>query len=548
MPHLGDFFDKKIVTGGEFPQVAPYPIVPARPASLPIHRLAASLAAVAMLASSCASRVSVRKMPTPGVDAAEEIATARTLHARLESGSASAADRAAYNESLRRLLHQARLDDGNLTVGGQTLPVEDRLDGLGRIEAAERLRPADSLLIRGFRQRVVVDGVGAPVVVQFPPEGYSSHQGRYQPATAILDFDKADGEPRLILHDTLTHAETTLSGSAPLPLRADFTAPLASRFAAEDLQRINLPAMLLFDRFDSDLGLSQLDATHPGKIPVVFVHGLKSSAITWRDVLNELRADPVVRERFEFWTFGYGTGAPIPYTAMKLREGLKGMATYRSHLGAQTNDVVLVGHSMGGLLSRLMTEQSGDEVWYQLFQKPVDELPLPERDRETLRRMAYFEPLPFVRRVVFIATPHGGSRIADDAIGQIFSGLIQLPTQLLALSNDVIRAPFALLTPQGEQIVTRMPTSIHQLGSQSELLRRLKQRPLNAAVTYHSIIGDRGLAEILGESSDGVVPYTSAHLSGTASEEIVPAGHNAHQHPEAIAELQRILREHAARH
>jgi hypothetical protein len=194
-----------------------------------------------------------------------------------------------------------------------------------------------------------------------------------------------------------------------------------------------------------------------------------------------------------------------------------------------------------------MTERSGDEIWFELFTQPVDELPLPEKDREMLRRMAYFEPLPFVRRVIFASTPHGGSRIADITIGRVFSGLIQIPSQLISLSTSVVQAPFTLLTPAGQRVASQIPTSIDQLESQSELLLRLRAAPLNPGVAFHSIMGNQGKSVPDEQSTDGVVPYESSHIEGTRSEKIVPYSHNAHHHPEGIAEIRRILREHAGR-
>lgn len=476
----------------------------------------------------------------PGNDPVRELASARAAFREIASGKPTAAEKKIYNESVCRVLQHAKPDGvGGWSIGETTLPVDDRLQGIVDASEAIAARPADSLRVRGFRERILTDGVGAPVVLHFPAEGLAPLEGRYQPATAMLEFDGPDAAPRVVLYDTLAESE-----SARGPLRADYTAPLASRFAAQKRQRINLPALLLPEKFSDELGVTQLDAVDSAKIPVVFIHGLKSTPITWRDTMNELRADPLIRARYEFWTYGYGTGVPLPYSAMKLREALGGVATYRQHLGAKTDDMVLIGHSMGGLLSRIMTERSGDEVWYELFTLPVEELPLPENDREILRRMAYFEPLPFVRRVVFVATPHGGSKIADDPIGQVTAQLIRLPSQLISLSASVIRAPFSLLTPAGQQVITRPPTSIHQLESKSDLLRRLKSMPLNPRVTYHSIIGNLGLPGPLAAGTDGVVPYASAHLDGVKSEKIVPAWHNAHLHPEAIAEMRRILREH----
>jgi pimeloyl-ACP methyl ester carboxylesterase len=496
--------------------------------------------AMAGLMVSCAHRVTIRPLPLPGSDPARELAAARAAFLPISRGNPTATETKSYNDSVRRVLQHAHPDGANgWSIGAATVPVDDRLHGVVDAGEAIAVLPADSLRVRGFRKHIVTDGVGAPVVLHFPAAGLTPQEGRFQPATAVLEFDGPDATPRVVLHDTLAESE-----SAHGPLRADFTAPLASRFAALKRQRINLPALLLPEKFSDELGVTQFDAVDPAKIPVVFIHGLKSAPITWRNTMNELRADPLIRARYEFWTYGYGTGVPLPFSAMKLREALAGVATYREHLGAKTGDMVLIGHSMGGLLSRIMTERSGDENWYELFTMPVEELPLPENDREILRRMAYFEPLPYVRRVAFIATPHGGSRIADDPIGQVTAQLIRLPTQLISLSTSVIRAPFSLLTPAGQQVVARPPTSIHQLESKSDLLRRLKSMPLNPRVTFHSIIGNLGLPGPLATSTDGVVPYASAHLEGVKSEKIVPTWHNAHLHPESIAELRRILREH----
>ncbi len=509
------------------------------------------LVAVSTLLASCAHRVSVAELPAPAIDPESDIASARTSWNRLRRDRDNPETRDEYNNAVTRVIHHATINDDetgaarSLTVGDRIIPLVDHLNGTSDLANVDRLWPADDMVIRGFRERVTVEGIGAPLVMRFPPEGYAPEEGRFQPATGILRFDGPGGAPQFVVHDTLAESDARLAaGMAPARLRADYTAPLAARFAAEDRQRINLPAMLRPDKFDELLGLVQLDTTYPHKIPVVFVHGLKSSPNTWRDTLNELRADPVIREHFEFWTFGYTTGPPFPYSAMKLREALQGMAIFRRQMGAPTDDVVLVGHSMGGLLSRLMTEKSGDDVWFQFFNEPVDELPLPEEEREIIRNMAYFEPLPFVSRVVFIATPHGGSQMADDAIGRIFSQLIRLPSQLITLSTTVLSESVYALTPFGQAILgERLPTSIDMLEADSELLNRLKADPLNPNVTFHSIIGDKG-PEGDREGTDGVVPYASAHLEGVASEKVVQSGHRAHQDPVAIAELDRILREH----
>lgn len=548
MPHAAGFFDKKnhrlpastvSVSGSRS-----LPVAVARtfrpPVALKNFRYFVSSIIVAVsLTTSCAHRVTVKNLPGILANPTEEIAQARADWRLVKDGGGNEETRKRYNDAVARIIQHAELSGPGetpvLKLDSLTIPlIASDMPPLGSLES---IHPSDQMLIAGFRERVTVDGVGAPLVLGLPPEGYSPSEGRFLPATATLDFSGPGDSPKLRLHDTLSPEGVEVH-------RADFTAPIAARFAAEDRQLISLPAMLRSDKFDGDLGLSRIDTTYAEKVPVVFVHGLKSTPSTWRDVMNELRADPLIRRRYEFWTFGYTTGSPIPYSAMKLREALKGMATYRELQGARTDDVVLIGHSMGGLLSRLMTERSGDEVWFEFFNEPVDELPLPPEKREVVRNMAYFEPLPFVRRVVFIATPHGGSEIADDVIGRVFSGLIQLPTQLLTLSTTVLSGSLQALTPTGRAILAKgLPTSIDQLESNSELLLRLKAQPLNPRVIFHSIIGDRGLGTGP-DSSDGVVPYTSAHLEGVASEKIVPSGHRAHHDPATVIELRRILRDH----
>jgi triacylglycerol esterase/lipase EstA (alpha/beta hydrolase family) len=263
--------------------------------------------------------------------------------------------------------------------------------------------------------------------------------------------------------------------------------------------------------------------------------------------MNELRAYPEIRERYEFWIFGYATGAPMPYTARRLRMDLLEMQTFRQGRGAPTDDVVLIGHSMGGIMARLMTQRGGDEQWFQVSNKPVDEMNLPKSQRELLKELFYFEPVPFVNRVTFISTPHRGSELAENPIGQLGAKLIRLPANLIDLSTNLVQGSFAALTPEGRQLLSEMPNSIQQLSASSEFMKVSAQEPLSSEVIYHSILGDRGKPGPLEESSDGIVPYWSAHRDEAASEIIVPAGHGAHQHPQAIAEVARILIAHESR-
>ena len=150
-----------------------------------------------------------------------------------------------------------------------------------------------------------------------------------------------------------------------------------------------------------------------GKIPVVLIHGLGSSPRSWAPMIEGLQADPILREHYQFWTFGYPTGEPILYSAFVLRRAL---LQARAQFDADGSDpafdrMVLIGHSLGGLLAKLMAQDSRSRLWETISAQPADRLDGPAEAREILRRAFLFKPLPGVRRLIFIATPHRGSRV-----------------------------------------------------------------------------------------------------------------------------------------
>ena len=90
----------------------------------------------------------------------------------------------------------------------------------------------------------------------------------------------------------------------------------------------------------------------------------------------------------------------------------------------------------------------------------------------------------------------------------------------------------------------RRANSVDSLSPKSRFLHAMNEIPMTPGVPYDTIIGDRGRGDSP-NSSDGVVPYWSSHMKGAESEHIVPSDHSAHQNPQAIAEVLRILKAHA---
>jgi pimeloyl-ACP methyl ester carboxylesterase len=250
----------------------------------------------------------------------------------------------------------------------------------------------------------------------------------------------------------------------------------------------------------------------------------------WAPTIKAIQSDPELRGRFQFWVFTYPTGDPILLSAMRLRENLARIY----QLYPRTKDMILIGHSMGGLVARMQAVNNGRALWNGVFQKDADRLYTNIPPENLAKKALIFDANPRVKRIVFICVPHRGSDFATNWIGSIGVGLIRLPRNLLGNSEAGIIS--SLRSSMG---LGHMPTGINGLSPRSAVLRTLDKLPITAP--YHSIIGDRARGDSP-NSSDGVVPYWSSHLDGAQSELIVPGPHGSYALPQTIVELKRILR------
>jgi pimeloyl-ACP methyl ester carboxylesterase len=256
--------------------------------------------------------------------------------------------------------------------------------------------------------------------------------------------------------------------------------------------------------------------------------------------------DRRLRGRFQFWFFFYDTGNPIPYSAMHLRRALAGAVAQSDPEGRDPalREMVVIGHSQGGLLARMMAIDSGDRFWAGMSTRPIDEIDVSEATRSLLRQIFVFEPLPFVRRLVFLATPHRGSFVAEYSIVNLLARFIRLPQSLTTMTADLVtgNTDALLFDPERPAFV-----SVYGMRPGSRLLGTLDETPLAPGVSAHSIIAVRGDLPGTGQS-DGVVDYESASVDWAESELVVPnSGHSVQGNPLAIEEVRRILVEHADR-
>lgn len=382
-------------------------------------------------------------------------------------------------------------------------------------------------------------GVGAPFVVLTtnPPRHPFTNRNQPFAATAVIAPSPAGGFA-LNFYDPL-RTNVTSTGQ---PLARDLTAPIA--YAASQETDAWLQDFLRPDRGDTLDGLHMREPFQPGKIPVVFVHGLASDPLTWAELENNLRAQPAIFARYQFWFFRYDTGDPFLASATRLRQQLAALRqTYDPmHADPSLSRIVLIGHSMGGLLSKMQVTYSGNLLWNAAATRPFDTIVTDPDTRNRLHSNFFFEPSPDIARVIYIATPHRGSNNATRCIGRISSALVQEREDWVVRHDQLVRDnPGAFRA----ELQRSIPTSVDLLEPQSCILQASDVLPYRQGVALHSIIGDSTWSLTQGPS-DGVVVVSSARIGGVQSELFVDARHTEVQrHPNTVREVISILCRHA---
>jgi triacylglycerol esterase/lipase EstA (alpha/beta hydrolase family) len=267
------------------------------------------------------------------------------------------------------------------------------------------------------------------------------------------------------------------------------------------------------------------------------------------EMFNDLQAFPEIRDRYQFWFFLYPTGQPFWESAAQFRETLAEVErTLDPHdQNPALNQMVLVGHSMGGLVSRMQTVESGEDFWHILSGRPFEQLQTDDQTRAKLARVVYFHPNPAVKRVITLGTPHNGSDFANQYTRWLSRSLITLPDMMVQYTNKV-----TLDNPgffRDKKFLT-CSNSIDSLSPQSPIFPVLKNAPHAPWMKYHNIVGvlskeKEGFANRISGRGDGIVAYESAHTDDAVSEKIVDADHmSVHRNPLAVLEVRRILNEH----
>ena len=475
----------------------------------------------------------------------------------LSPGPGAAASELVYHQALASLIEAGqrygRLDPrGQLVVihGGRRI-VPIRYYGFA-------WQPRDFTLLAPATQRnrdiahhYTNPGLGVPLIAvrisACPNEPFLSP---WQPfavtavlrSTSELDDPALAAAPGYVLdfYNPLVFDQVRWQGMS-LPLAGDITAPLAA--VVNEAPRQYLRGFTAPSDISVRPKLTMLEPYEPGKIPVILIHGLYSDAITWADMLNELRSQRDLSERFQFWVFRYPTGGDLMTSTAALRQNLHAIQqTYDpQHSDPAARNIVLVGHSLGGLVSKMQVTSSYDLLWREAAVQPFSALRAPPEVTARLANGFFFQPVPTISRVVFIGTPHRGSGMASRAAGRVGNLLVQF--------GDADEEMFDELVEQNRDVFKPFlrrgrPTTISLLEPDSPFLDALAEMPVNRCTHLHSVIGTGGANPL--EPGDGIVPVVSAQHYGD-SEQFVPARHERlHRAPATIAEVARILRLHAA--
>ena len=466
-----------------------------------------------------------------------------------------------YNGALARLYTELTRRD-LLRKGQYRLETANGKDIIFDLPHYDLIYPASSyqkfMLCSDYRIRHLSHftyefGLGVPIIA------LTNEQTRYKSlltaapiahgATAFLRFYPAKkGDPHRVLHARLEFYDNDRIRSVQvagqkIPLIFDYSTPFAYYIST-------MPDMNVLDyTFNPNqfqAGLYTLEPYQPGKIPVVLVHGLLSSIHTWMQMVNTLKNDPQIRKHCQFWFFTYSSGNPILYSASMLRKSLYNAyaeLAVTPEAKEAFKHTVIIGHSMGGLLSKTLLQDPGDSLVRQASGKPwteVQKMCTPEQQK-LIEDVALYHSVPFVRRVLFLAVPHRGSKMAQYMQVRMIARLIKLPTGLV---NDLTGIVKTLSAKQNaaDKFEIRIRSGLEGLSPKDHSLRALQALPLRSDVPFHSIIGNNKKATPGG--TDGVVEYWSSHLDQVRSELVVQSGHSVQQHPVAIYEVRRILLEH----
>jgi hypothetical protein len=434
----------------------------------------------------------------------------------------------------------------NTTAGDVTIPISYHGLVWDPAEVAEFVPTCEIDVRKYLKHHHRTAGVGVPVVGLSQDVGLRPTMAKFHPQprpmtlTAVLRT-----EPTLVLelYET-THIQMVQLNGCEQALAKDLSAPLAyiSQMAKEQGTDKRFLAAFKTPTGKPDVDqVVALEPYRPGVHPVMFIHGARSDNLTWLDTVNDLRTDPEFTKNFQGLTFRYETGTAYLFSALHLRQLCTEFVEAADPTGTDTKfrQWAMVGYSLGGPVLRMAVTRSEGTLWNAFCTKPIDELKVEERYRTLLRNMFFFEPLPFVKSAIFIASPFDGGTVVSNTMFKLGARVIKYPDNVKQEFDSMVRDNPGAIRPEAAK---RVPTSLDLLTSDSWLTNAMRELRFDPDVQIHTIIGNGGPTPL----SDRLVPVRSARIPESSSETIIRMLHkNATWDPRSIERQRQLLMDHA---
>jgi pimeloyl-ACP methyl ester carboxylesterase len=445
---------------------------------------------------------------------------------------------------------------GRMSLAGRYIEVQfhglpDSLGDHVHLELADQLtmEALDGVRFQqpGFGVPVVAGAppcTNRPICSLYPPEGV------FRPATVWLEGmpgGKHKSElPVLVVQGPIAQPIHSI-GTINYPLAADFSAPYEQMLERSKLRRLGWWGLVGGQAIGRRSGLFLMEDYDPKKTPVIMIHGLGSSPIIWAPMTNAIVGDAELRRRYQIWHMVYQSNAPLLIERRRAQSYLDMTWQIVDPAGSAParQGVVLIGHSMGGVISRLLCAQSTPALWSAAFTVPYASLHGDKADLAVLKGIFNFSPYPGIDELIFMAAPQHGSPVAGDWLGRLAQDLALRHIPELTSVERISDANPGAVSLSGQFRLTHL-SSVASLEPDEPVSMVDETLMPTAGVRYDSIAGS-----LPGEQppSDGWVPLSSALLPGSASTLIVHTDHHGvPRDPTAIAAVLAILRQHDTSH
>ena len=485
-----------------------------------------------------------------------------------------------YNQALAKLIttygvrHENQAIGSQLKIGDSRYTINfDKYPEIAHLPI-EKLISSYNLNFSGLRSLNRRDGFGAEFVAILAQNKIEDHDDKYiidplhhdykggmnpnihqprylavsltaEPAnTQSIEQIIHNKDFKLNVYDPYT-ADTLEISDKTYPLATNFSAPYGLWLAENNL---GITAYLsLIDR-NQQLTmphLYMLEPYNPKKKVIVLVHGLASSPEAWIRLTNDVMGDPVLRDHFQVWQVFYSTNMPILESRFQIYSIIKQTFQSIDPNSAAAKDAVLIGHSMGGIISRLLVSDA-DLTQPALKMMKSNKINQFKNDPVFAARLK-LDSIPNFDRAIFLSAPHRGTAFADRWFTLAARKIIKLPGAFLGALADSIDTRDLnaknFLQDVGHGLIQNGPSDLSHNSKFTQLTENIIPKK---DMVFHSIMGNSTNSNDPDVMSDGIVPYSSSQLDGATSEKIIKGGHSIQETPEAVLELRRILRLHLA--